>query len=379
MTLRDKTTIAILGAGIAGLFSAIALHRKGFKVTLYERNSKPRDIGAGLVLWPNATYILDKLELLNDIKSIAYSLDKMQRFTESGEFLNEINLKNLELKTGHTNYAVTRKSLQTILINNLQAANIKLNFDYQVTKIKLQSDNKAVVHFQNNKIINADIIIGADGRMNSISRKYVTGNNQPIYQGYVNWVGLFRGNSDFNFEKHIMDYWGCGERFGIVPLSKHSAYWAGCKALPEGLGTPEIGNKKRLLAIFKHWPDNILSLIEHCRDEDIKRIEVYDHNPITRWHQDNVCLIGDAAHAALPTSGQGACQAIEDAYYLAECLSSQGSHLKTRNQLAFEQFYKLRSKTTANIIENARDFARSLFNTDPKFCATRNRKARQQQ
>ncbi|MFV1982311.1 MAG: FAD-dependent monooxygenase [Thiohalomonadales bacterium] len=381
-----KHNIVILGAGIGGLCSAIALGRKGFKVSLYERSTQPQNIGAGLVLWPNATHILELLDLHDDIKSMGYTLEKMQRFTDTGEFLNEIDLNIFSSKTNNTNYAITRNSLQNILISKLEQYNIKIHFDNCVTSIKSQTNNTAVVHFENGKKIDADIIIGADGRMNSITRKYVNGNNKPIYQSYVNWVGITNTKTDLDFKKNILDYWGCGERFGIVPLSRHCAYWAGCKVIPKGLGEPDIGNKNTLLTIFRHWPDDIKSIIELSPEKQIKRIEVYDHNPIPKWHRDNVCLIGDAAHAALPTSGQGACQAIEDAYYLAECLTNnQAKYRNPENlltisniQYAFEQFYKLRSESTDTITHNARFLTRSIFNTDPEFCKTRNQKAREQ-
>jgi len=373
-----KLNIAILGAGIGGLCSAIAFNRKSFKVTLFERYSKPQNIGAGLVLWPNANLILDKFNLLDDIKAAGYSLNKMQRVTESGEFLNEIDLSQLNPKSGYNNFAITRKDLQDILINKLVKNNITIQFNHRVITIDTQSKNNAVVHFENGKQMNADIIIGADGRMNSIARYYVTGNNKPIYQGYVNWVGLIDKNSGIKFNKTIFDYWGCGERFGIVPLSGNSAYWAGCKAMQQGLGEPAIGNKNTLLSLFKNWPGDIKSIIEQSAETEIKRIEVFDHDPIPHWHRNNVCLIGDAAHAPLPTSGQGACQAIEDGYYLAKCLEEIDFNSITNIQLAFEQFHEIRSEITSSIVQNARHFTRSLFNTDPKFCEARNEKAKLQ-
>jgi len=371
-----QTNIAILGGGIAGLCSAIALDKKNFRITVYERNSELKYPGAGLVLWPNVIHILDKLHLLNDVKSKAWSLNKMQRYTETGEFLSEIELKQFAVKTTETNYAISRKCLHAILINKLLQLKIEVQFNHCVSKIESCEKNTTKVFFDNGQQIKADIIIGADGRMNSIARKYVTGDNKPIYQNYVNWVGLIEANTNLYFENNILDYWGCGERFGIVPLSANSAYWAGCKAMPEAMGNPESGNKNKLLTIFKHWPEKIAKIIEQTPTEHIKRIEVYDHDPLSKWYRDNVCLIGDAAHAALPTSGQGACQAIEDAYFLAEYLEHENSRIKPDFQSAYEQFYNARFDTTTTIIQNARHFASSLFNTDPKFCAARNEKAR---
>ncbi len=136
-----------------------------------------------------------------------------------------------------------------------------------------------------------------------------------------------------------------------------------------------MGNKNTLLTLFTHWPAKIKSIIEATPEHQIKRIEVYDLEPLTRWHRNNVCLIGDAAHAALPASGQEACQAIEDAYDLALLLSQQNSNSKTNYNFAFETLFKQRSTITNTITVNAREYTRSLFNTDPEFCKQRNKKA----
>jgi len=370
----NQVNITILGAGIAGLFAAIALHRKNFNVTVYERNSNAKTIGAGLVLWPNVNHILQQLKLFDDIKSNGFTLNSMQRLTDSGEFLNNISFESEESKLTDRNYAITRKALHEILIHHIQHYKIKINYEHCVSKIESQSHNNTLVHFDNGKTINADIIIGADGRLNSLARKYVIGDNKPIYQGYVNWIGIFHNQSGFEFDRTILDYWGCGERFGIVPLSTNSAYWAGCKTLPEGLGEPVTGNKKTLLSIFKQWPDQIKSIIQITSDHNIKRLEVYDHDVINCWHRDNICLIGDAAHAVLPTSGQGACQAIEDAYYLAEQLSQTDNAVKQDYQVVFEQFYQARSKITNAISHNARILTQSIFNTNIEDCNKRNKK-----
>ena len=86
------------------------------------------------------------------------------------------------------------------------------------------------------------------------------------------------------------------------------------------------------------------------------------------WHKDNVLVIGDAAHAPLPTSGQGACQALEDAWHLAELLGTYDGNIDS----VFSEFTKVRFQKTTTITMGARKFASSLFNTDPEFCFQRN-------
>jgi 2-polyprenyl-6-methoxyphenol hydroxylase-like FAD-dependent oxidoreductase len=103
----------------------------------------------------------------------------------------------------------------------------------------------------------------------------------------------------------------------------------------------------------------------------VKYIEGFDHNPTSKWFKNNVCLLGDAAHAALPTSGQGACQAIEDAWHFSTSLAQ----FKTVDE-AFQEFQKIRHEKTTSIIMAGRGLANSLFNSDPDFCHRRNQNAR---
>jgi len=125
------------------------------------------------------------------------------------------------------------------------------------------------------------------------------------------------------------------------------------------------------LNLFASWSPKIEKIIRLSAEENIKYIEVFDHNPISKWHEDNVCLIGDSAHAALPTSGQGACQAIEDAWEFATALEEA----KTQEE-AFAIFQKNRLNKTTAITMAGRELAKSIFNEDPIFCSFRNENAK---
>lgn len=103
-------------------------------------------------------------------------------------------------------------------------------------------------------------------------------------------------------------------------------------------------------------------------DSSIGRIEVYDHDPIEIWFKNRVVLLGDSAHAAGPTSGQGACQAIEDAYCLAECLSNESTV-----EQSLETYTFLRKDKASNIIIEARKKTEIIFKTKKEECEKRNR------
>ncbi|WP_027420565.1 FAD-dependent monooxygenase [Crocinitomix catalasitica] len=367
----DKNAqIAILGAGIGGLTTAIALHQKGFKnISIYERRDTASALGAGVVLWANASKILDRINLLSAIEKCGGKIKEMQRWTEKGAFLGAIDVKNINADIGSTSYAISRVDLQNILTTKVEELQLLIHYNHHVLQL-IDHGKEIGISFQNQDEIHAEIVIGADGRMNSIARKYVNEINTPVYQNFVNWIGIIESDQPLFSANNVMDFWGCGERFGIVPINKYKGYWAGGKSLPLNAALKEEDNKEQLLEIFGHWSPKIKEVISLTADENIKYIEVYDQHPISKWYKNNVCLIGDAAHAALPTSEQGACQAIEDAWHFTSILSTS----KTTAD-AFETFQKIRFQKTTTIAMAGRELAQSLFNTNEQFCKQRNENA----
>lgn len=360
--------VIVLGAGVGGLSSAIALKHKGFEVEVYERHPARSDIGAGIVCWPNASFVLNELGMLNDIAAVSGHVCKMQRLSSQGEFLGSLDILKLNERMGYPSFSILRKDLMRILDMHAARLGVEVKYNHTVEKIVSTQSRLSQVHFGDGSVIQADLILGADGRMSSVARAFVNGDNQAVYQGFINWIGVFQSAEAIFKEITVSDYWGVGERFGVVPVSPDTAYWAG------GMAASEVGEKdpavykRELLSLFQHWPEPILTIINKTPLSKINKIYVHDHNPMDIWHRDNVLVIGDAAHAPLPTSGQGACQALEDVWHLAELLEKNCSSLET----VFQEFTKRRFSKTTGITMGARQFATSLFNTDAEYCLQRN-------
>lgn len=364
--------IAILGGGVAGVSSAIALKQKGFDVSIYERHDSASTIGAGIVVWPNAAYVLEQLEVLKEVESLSGYPKKMQRVSNTNLGLGTLDIEAINKHMGHSSLSILRNDFQSTLISKLESLGVTIRYGHAVENIETNKMDRAKVLFHNGKTITADAIIGADGRMASIARRYVHGDNLPVYQGFINWVGVYESEEETFDEIEVMDYWGVGERFGIVPVTKRKAYWAG------GIACTEVGTrnpdqyKEELHSIFSGWPEPVRMMVERTPVTGINKIYVHDHNPVRTWHKNNLIMIGDAAHAPLPTSGQGACQALEDAWHLANCLANNLDDL----QRAFLEFTEIRFEKTEAIIMGARGLASSLFNRDETFCRVRNEKSR---
>lgn len=364
--------IGILGSGIAGLSVALALRKQGYNPRVYERRAVPATMGAGVTLWPNASFVLEELGLLQDIAAIGGRPLAMRRQDAAGNALGGLDIGLLERTMGYPTYTVLRRHLQEVLLDHAARLGIPVEFGHRAMSIELDAHGRAVAHFENGASIRPDLLIGADGRMGSVARKFVAGDNTPVYQGFVNWIGVAQGPHALVDDTAIQDFWGAGERFGCVPIRPDLVYWAAAQVRLLNEATPAADMRKEVEDLFTGWPEPVAHLIRSTPATAIRLIAVHDLEPLHTWSRANVLLVGDAAHAPLPTSGQGACQALEDAWHLARCLDGASGGLDD----VFLAFSRIRAPKTARLAEQGRVFARGLFATDPEACRIRNERAK---
>jgi FAD-dependent urate hydroxylase len=363
--------IGILGGGIAGLSAALALHRQGHNCRVYERRARPSAMGAGVTLWPNAGFVLQELGLLEDVGAVGGRPVSVHRKDAAGNPLGGLDITLLDQVMGYPTHTILRRDLQAVLLDHVTRAGIQVAFAHRADAIELEANGKAVARFDNGQCIRPDLIIGADGRMNSVARRFVAGDSTPIYQGFVNWIGVAQGR-ELVSEVGIQDYWGAGDRFGCVAIRTDRVYWAAAQARPLPAATPTADMRDEVRDLFAEWPEPVARLIAATPAHSVQQIAVHDLEPLQAWSRANVLLIGDAAHAPLPTSGQGACQALEDAWHLARCLEGGDGSLDE----VLLQFAALRGPKTTKLAEQGRMFARGLFANDPETCRIRNERAK---
>lgn len=364
--------IGILGGGIAGLSVALALRKQGHNPRVYERRAVPATMGAGVTLWPNASFVLEELGLLQDIGAIGGRPLTMRRQDAAGNPLGGLDIGLLDRTMGYPTYTVLRRHLQQVLLDHAARLGIPVEFGRRAVAIELDAHGRAVAHFENGASIRPDLLIGADGRMESVARKFVAGDNTPIYQGFVNWIGVAQAPHALVNDISIQDFWGAGQRFGCVAIRHELVYWAAAQARPLNGATPTADMRQDVANLFAQWPDPVSAIIRSTPENAIRLIAVHDLEPLHTWSRANVLLVGDAAHAPLPTSGQGACQALEDAWHLARCLDGASGGLEE----IFQVFAKIRAAKTAGLAEQGRVFARGLFAKDPETCRLRNERAK---
>ena len=291
----------------------------------------------------------------------------MKRFNIKEELLNVLDIKKINDIMNYPSYSILRCDLMKILFEKAIDLDIPIHFNHNVILLKSINKEQTQIKFENEQQVISNMVIGADGRMNSLTRAYVNGDNLPVFQGFINWVGIIDSENDLFPNLDVLDYWGVGQRFGIVPINSKKAYWAaGSSSSLIEKKDPSL-YKQEVNAIFKDGPSLIQEVINKTDKKDINKIYIHDHHPINTWYKNNVLLIGDCAHAALPTSGQGACQALEDAWHLCESLKINNDDI----QKSFVYFNKLRQKKTDMITHQGRQLASTIFNNDKVFCEQR--------
>jgi FAD-dependent urate hydroxylase len=310
--------VIIVGAGIGGLTAHLVCKRAGFEVEHYER--QPHHLGpagAGIVLWPNGVKVLLALGLGERLREIGQRLDRVVTRTSRGSLLTAMPVAELERKLGASVYAVSRTELQALLVNAVGREN--LQFGAWCVRVE-QDSSGATAHFGDRRTATGDVVIGADG-IHSVIRGAVTRDGAPRYSGMANWVGIV-ANDGLLPEETGSEFLGEGRRCGLLSLTGNRVYFGFACAMEKGAPAPEGGRRRQLRDLFGGWPDPIPALLERLSDDALKYLETHDLPPLTRWSRGRIALLGDAAHATTPTLGQGGCQAMEDAVFLARSLGS---------------------------------------------------------
>ena len=307
--MPEKPKAIIVGGGIGGLTAGIALRQAGIHAVVYERAPQLKEIGAGIALASNAMKVFFKLGLADQITACGVPLASGAIKTWNGKGI----IRAVEEVHQFINVCVHRADLQRVLVQGLGEDNLVLG--HKCVGFQ-QSENGVVTRFANDEEVQGDLLIGADG-LHSAVRAGIHGEEKPRYSGYTAW----RAVTHFEAKAATSESWGHGKRFGIVPIGGGRVYWFATKNAPEGQPESPEDRKQELLDLFNRWHPPIADLIKATEPDVILRHDLYDRKPLKRhWGEDRVTLLGDAAHATTPNLGQGACQAIEDAYVLARYL-----------------------------------------------------------
>jgi FAD-dependent urate hydroxylase len=349
--------VIIVGAGIGGLTAHLVCKRAGFEVEHYERQPQLGPAGAGIVLWSNGVKILLALGLGDGLRQIGHTLERVVTRTNQGEPLTEMPVGELERKLGAPVYPVSRTDLQSLLVDAVGPG--ALHLGAMCVRVE-QTTASATAYFEDGRTATGDVVLGADG-IHSAVRQAVAGEVAPRYTGMVNWVGLL-ANDDLQPEHTGSEFLGEGKRCGLLPIAANRVYFGFAGALGKGVPAPAGGRRSQLQDLFGGWPAPIPTVIDRLDETDMKYLEIHDLPPLPRWSQGRLALLGDAAHATAPTLGQGGCQAMEDAIWLARCLGA--TTLGEADGLA--RYESKRRERAELIVARSRKKVEAMHASDPE-------------
>jgi salicylate hydroxylase len=315
--------VAVVGGGIGGLAAAAFLHRAGLPGVVYEQAHALEEVGAGLVLAPNAVRLLRRLGAMDRLEGRAVPLDVGWEFRrwEDGRVLSAENLAgSCERLYGERTYTVHRADLVAAIGAAVPAHAIRLG--KRCTAVTEHCDTVALV-FADGSSAEADVVIGADG-VHSTVRGAIAEPAPATYSGICAFRALVPADRAPEFTRRRAQTLWIGPDHHLVhyPVSGGRAINLVAFA-PAGDYTVEswsaTASVEEFLAEFAGWDPRLQELIRGAGTPG--RWALLDREPLQRWSRGPVTLLGDAAHPMFPFFAQGAAQAIEDAAVLARCLA----------------------------------------------------------
>ncbi|MFD9520504.1 FAD-dependent monooxygenase [Streptomyces sp. NPDC059979] len=311
--------VVVAGAGIGGLTAAVALHGRGWRVTVCERAPGPTAVGAGIVLAPNALRAFDAIGF-DVTRAVGRAVPAAMGLRRSdGRWLNRADTAALTARYGGPPLAVHRSALAGALAAALPEDTIR--YGVAVTSVD-GADGSPVVRTSAGDLVGADLVLAADGIHSPLRRRYFPDHPGLRYSGETAWRTVLPSVVS-PAEALTAETWGRGERFGVVPLADGRIYVYATAVAPEGYRPADV--RAELLRRYGSWHDPIPALLERIDPAAVFQHDLHDlAAPLPRFHHGRLAWLGDAAHAMTPNLGQGGCQAIEDAVVLAHLLDRTG-------------------------------------------------------
>lgn len=335
---------SIIGAGIGGLTTALAFQQKGIDYHIFEKAPILSEVGAGIWLSPNALQVLEHLKLLDDVMEKGNIIDRITVGKANLKPLSDNFQEKIKDKFGYTTVAIHRAELQKLLCNKIPKEKISLGKGFQ--SFENINDKNIKIKFGDNTEYITNFLIGADG-INSKIRKQIYPNSKIRFSGQTCWRGVANIELDKAFTDRAVELWGNQIRFGMSKIAANKVYWFAVAIDKPNMKDDKSIVKQKLLTMFKNFHPIVNQLISATTKVNILRNDINDLRPLELWYKDNVCLIGDAAHATTPNMGQGGAQAIEDAYYLSHFIQVNS------NENVFKEFQQKRQSKVNNIVKQS--------------------------
>lgn len=339
----EKLSILIVGGGIGGLTSAIALGPRGFNVEIIEKDPDWSVYGVGIIQQANVIRAVAALGIIDDYLDAGFGYDHVEVYKPDGELAAKIPSPRLVEKYP-SQLGISRPALQKVLADRAKAegANVRLG----VVVDTFHDDGDGVdVTFSDGTSGRYDVVIGADGLYSQMRESLFPDASKPQFAGQSVWRYNFKKPDDV---VALCAYEG-PIGMGLVPLSDELMYMFVTTPEPDNPRYPREGIAAAMRAKLQAAPPRIAELAEQITDDDGVVYKPLEWHFLDQdWHKGHVVLIGDAAHGTTPHLGQGAGIAIEDSLVLAEELENANTV-----EEAFAGFQERRFERCKYIVESS--------------------------
>lgn len=322
--------VIVVGAGIGGLAAALALLRAGQKVRVLEQVAELGEVGAGLSITPNAGKAIAALGLRGELERFGSRPPAgVIRHYATGEILVHLAQDQTAERYGIPLYHVHRADLHAALAAAVRALDPAcIVTGAAVVSVDSRADG-VTVGLRDGSRAEAQWLVGADG-IHSVTRAALFGPDRPNFTGYLAYRGLVPGD---RVPPDLLDPPLCmtvGPRRLLMryPLRQRSI--VNIVAIAQRTAWVEEGwsvsaTREELLAEFADFEPHALRLLELVSTEKLFKWGLFDRDPLPTWTRGRATLLGDAAHAMPPFTGQGAVMALEDAVVLGRAAAAAGS------------------------------------------------------
>jgi salicylate hydroxylase len=346
--------VLIAGAGIGGLAAALALHKAGFDVRVFERAGALGEIGAGVQISPNGARVLHALGLRDALDAVVFRPQAVElRLHKSGFEVSRTPLGDeIARRYGFPYYHIHRADLHQLLERAVrERCGDVISLGREVTGVT-QAMGGATLHFNDGTAEMGDAVVGCDG-IHSKVRETLLGAEKPEFTGNVAWRGVVPAARLKGVElRPVATIW-------MAPRSHAVTYFLRRGELVNFVGViersdwrneswTERGSKEELLRDFSGWHPTVRAVVEAI--DEPYRWALFVRKPLPKWSEGHVTLLGDACHPMLPFMAQGAVMAIEDASVLANCLAAGHDDIPA----ALKRYQGLRLARTARVQAGAK-------------------------
>lgn len=353
-TSLTSRTVLIAGAGVGGLAAAIALQRAGWRVRVFEKAAGPRELGFALNLAANAMAALDELGVAGRLLAEGHRTQFAEIRRGDGRTLKRVHLADT---LGRTAVAVvaTRPALHGALLDAVDPAslvfgNAAVGFDLEARGVSIRLADGAREA--------GAVLIGADGVASAMRAQLHPEEPPPRASRYYALRGVAHDVERLMGELSAATYLGRGIEASIARAGQTTVYWYMSLLADEAAGgIAEPAELARRAAL--RLDDTFRAVVRATAPDGVRLDPLFDRDPLARWGEGPVTLLGDAAHPMLPHTGQGAAQALEDAVAIGLVLGAA-----TDVPAALRRYERVRAARTRDLVVRGRRAAWATTTTN---------------